>query len=293
MHLMKSVNLLLVGAEKSGTTSVHSILANHPKIYTSHIKEFSYFNDFDSNGKSTKLYQHQNISWYNSFFESFESQSATYRLESSPLYMESPDTLKRIKDILGDVKIICILRDPAERYLSNVQMSESNGDLKFDHSQVFSDPQSLLYLNRGEYSLQIAWLKKNFSDICILDFDDLKSNPNLIKKQLSSFLEIDSFDDTIESFKNKSHSRKFPFIYKSKRYLARLMRSNKFFSKSLDNSFIRFVSRLIDRLNTSKLAQDNKSVASQISKRVIMRYYEGEIIKLRNLQLKLKFMSKY
>ena len=36
---MNKVNLLVVGAEKSGTTSLHSLLASHSQIYASHVKE--------------------------------------------------------------------------------------------------------------------------------------------------------------------------------------------------------------------------------------------------------------
>ena len=290
---MNKVNLLVVGAEKSGTTSLHSLLASHSQIYASHVKELSYFNDFDSNGHPTGLYKTNSINWYNSFFTSSEAQVAVYRLETSPLYMESENTLKRIRDVLGDVKIICILRDPTERYFSNIKMSECNGDLNFNSNQIFSHPQSLLYLRRGEYSSQIINLMNNFSNICILDFDDLKNNIAVIKSQLSCFLEIDGFSDIPEIIKNKSFYRKFPIIYRFKRFLARSLRSNELSSRLLDNPYVRYLSHLIDYLNKNKPTYVPPSITSQISRNLVKQYYYTEIEKLKSLQLKHQFIQKY
>ena len=207
--------------------------------------------------------------------------------------MESENTLKRIRDVLGDVKIICILRDPTERYFSNIKMSECNGDLNFNSNQIFSHPQSLLYLRRGEYSSQIINLMNNFSNICILDFDDLKNNIAVIKSQLSCFLEIDGFSDIPEIIKNKSFYRKFPIIYRFKRFLARSLRSNELSSRLLDNPYVRYLSHLIDHLNKNKPTYVPPSITSQISRNLVKQYYYTEIEKLKSLQLKHQFIQKY
>jgi len=39
----RKVNLFMVGAAKSGTTTIHKILASHPNIYAGPIKEPHYF----------------------------------------------------------------------------------------------------------------------------------------------------------------------------------------------------------------------------------------------------------
>src|SRR5690348_2473177 len=101
-------NLLIIGAAKAGTTSLHSYLSEHPDIFMSKRKELSFFDD-----KRWSL----GVDWYKSNFDS----SYAVNGESSPrytLYPKLQNVPERIKLVLGAPKMIYIMRDPIDRILS-------------------------------------------------------------------------------------------------------------------------------------------------------------------------------
>src|SRR5262249_9523812 len=110
-------NLLIIGARKAGTTSLHEYLSLHPQIFMSEEKELSFF---DADGRWGR-----GIDWYKANFD------ARYPIngESSPQYSRYPRTPgvpERIKSVLGMPKIIYAIRDPVDRILSDyVQIAHS------------------------------------------------------------------------------------------------------------------------------------------------------------------------
>lgn len=103
-------NFLLVGAEKSGTTTLAAMLANHPHVFMCEPKEPAYFTHNWERG----------YAWYASLFDEAEGYPAVG--EASPAYTWSPDTIEapqRIHDCLGDIKYLYIVRHPVKRMISH------------------------------------------------------------------------------------------------------------------------------------------------------------------------------
>ena len=101
---------LVIGAMKCGTTSLHHYLSQHPEIFVSAQKELHYF-VAERNWK-------KGITWYRQQFD----PSFQQRGEISPSYAFFPRYQKvpeRIHQVLGDVKIIYIVRDPIDRLISH------------------------------------------------------------------------------------------------------------------------------------------------------------------------------
>src|SRR5881398_2677233 len=101
-------NLLVIGASKCGTTSLHHYLGLHPEIGMSRVKELHYFVEEPTESS---------LRWYASQFP-----DAPVRGESSPSYTQrhrSPLVAARIARVLPDVKLVYIVRDPVERLLSS------------------------------------------------------------------------------------------------------------------------------------------------------------------------------
>ncbi|NGP76699.1 hypothetical protein G3570_08645 [Balneolaceae bacterium YR4-1] len=101
-------NLIIPGAAKSGTSSLHEYLNLHPDIEMSREKEPYYFT-------LNKRYA-EGLTFYDNLFN---NKKARYWGESSTAYFVDRVALKRIKKELGGVKFIVILRDPVMRAVSH------------------------------------------------------------------------------------------------------------------------------------------------------------------------------
>lgn len=102
-----------VGAQKSGTTTLHDLLAQHPEVEVPRRKELHYFErdyrfgpDFRPlAGGYGELHRH--------FY--FDREIAG---EITPLYLYWQPTLERIKAYNPDIRIIVLLRNPVKRAYS-------------------------------------------------------------------------------------------------------------------------------------------------------------------------------
>jgi Sulfotransferase domain len=103
-------NFFIVGAAKSGTTSLYQYLRQHPDIYMPAElgwKEPSYYCD---------TYGVANYEFYLSLFKDANTQKRIG--EASTAYLSSPESARRIYDAVPDAKIIMVLRNPVDRAYS-------------------------------------------------------------------------------------------------------------------------------------------------------------------------------
>lgn len=113
-------NLFVPGAAKSGTTTLHYCLNQHPDIWMSPEKETNYFS-------SDALYNvREKTEYYLSLFR--KGKYCMYRGESSPSYMLlSSLTARRIKARTNQSKFIFILRNPIDRVFSQYAWVRGRG----------------------------------------------------------------------------------------------------------------------------------------------------------------------
>ncbi|MEQ5791020.1 sulfotransferase domain-containing protein [Muricauda sp. NFXS6] len=103
------INFLTIGAAKSGTTTLHDILIQHPDICLPDEKDFHFFDD-DENYK-------KGIKWYEKKFSGSSNEKITGEISATYLYSEK--AAQRIVDDFGSsIKIAVILRNPANRAFS-------------------------------------------------------------------------------------------------------------------------------------------------------------------------------
>src|ERR1700678_620657 len=117
-------DFLVVGAPKAGTTALHAVLARHPGLYMSAIKEPKFFltdGPPPTKGGPGDVLTYREHVWQRDRYEALFDPAAAGALrgESTPLYLYDPAAMTRIKDLIPDVKLIVILRDPVERAHSN------------------------------------------------------------------------------------------------------------------------------------------------------------------------------
>ncbi|MBU0480053.1 MAG: sulfotransferase [Proteobacteria bacterium] len=104
-------NLLLGGPGRTGTTSLFAYLSSHPLVCGSQKKETGYFLNPLFNQPLAP------IETYTKLFAGFTGQK--YVLEATPAYLlGGRKVADAIKKVLGDFRVVFILRDPVERYIS-------------------------------------------------------------------------------------------------------------------------------------------------------------------------------
>lgn len=108
-------DFIVVGAQKSGTSSLHYYLSQHPNLLASTPKEVSYFNR-NYNFKKGK-------NWYHRAFIDLDLNKKNYLcFEATPEYLYHSFTAERIYQEYPGIKIIIILRDPVQRAYSSWNM---------------------------------------------------------------------------------------------------------------------------------------------------------------------------
>lgn len=111
------VNTLIIGAGRSGTTSISTYLEKHPEVCFSKIKEVHYFSIPD-------LYQ-RGENYYHSFFPHYNNQNI---IASADTYlMMNYQAIKRIYNYNPDMKIVVMLRNPVDRAYSSYHYSVNYG----------------------------------------------------------------------------------------------------------------------------------------------------------------------
>jgi hypothetical protein len=99
-------NLIVIGAMKAGTTSLHAYLSLHPEIFMSANKEPRFFTE--------EWNWHKGLEWYEAQFP----ERVTIRGESTPDYTKLPEIRnvpERIHSLIPDVRLIYLVRDPIDR----------------------------------------------------------------------------------------------------------------------------------------------------------------------------------
>jgi hypothetical protein len=130
--------LLIPGAMKAGTTSLFRYLEGHPQLAPAPCKEVHYFDH----------HFHRGPDWYRGQFTATRrTASGTARIacESSPYYMFEPRVPARIRELVPDVKLVFLLRDPIERAFSHYHNNRRLGrePLDFEAALDAEDDRTL------------------------------------------------------------------------------------------------------------------------------------------------------
>jgi hypothetical protein len=108
---------IILGAQKAGTTSLHDYLSQHPQLVPSLKKEVHFFDG--GTHPSIDTFE-KGLPWYRAHFPlERDLQDGKQTFESSPLYLFHPRVPQRIAEVLPNVKMIVLLRNPSKRAISH------------------------------------------------------------------------------------------------------------------------------------------------------------------------------
>ena len=179
-------NFLIIGAGKCGTTSLWSLLGQHPDVFVPWSKEPSFF--------STDAHYTRGWKWYESLFRGARGEKAVG--EASNSYSATgihPHTVGRIVRDLPEVKLIYITREPFRRAESDwmeSQRVDADGPRLPLAEFLRSDRVSL---DKSLYWKQISAYREQVPDerILTLLFEDFRADAASTLRAILEFLEVD------------------------------------------------------------------------------------------------------
>ncbi|MGH7589624.1 MAG: sulfotransferase [Gemmatimonadota bacterium] len=189
-------DFFLVGAAKSGTTSLFRYLAQHPSIFVPWKKEPNYFADPTVHGGG----EYNTLDAYLRLYQ--DCPRDVRAGDGSASYLPSRSSAARIKDVRPDARILVVLRNPVDRAYSHYWHQR----VRFTEEMSFEDaiedeprrieqgrPYGFLYVRTGLYHEQVARFVDLFgSQVRIHLFDDLRSDPDTLFRDVLSFLGVES-----------------------------------------------------------------------------------------------------
>lgn len=163
---------LIIGAMKSGTTSLFRWLSSIPGITPSQRKDTKFFIHGSQGGNYSR-----GVEWYAAQFP--QSADAVWRIEASTQYTKHPDYAgvpRRISHVLDSPKLIYIVRNPLERALSHVFHNLVVDGTVTDINACL-ECSDCKYTCYSDYALQVSQYLNHYAldRICIVEYLDRSS----------------------------------------------------------------------------------------------------------------------
>lgn len=197
---MKTLDFMIVGVQKGGTTALSYFLAQHPQLAIADGKEVHLFDAPDYSPEWSRAQIDQR---YAGHFH--QATTDTLWGEGTPIYCYWPEIAAELQRYNPALKLIMILRDPVERAISQYAMEKARGDetlplwLAFllEPYRLWRDPgrkqrsarRCHSYCSRGNYSAQLENLRRYFPDTQIL----VMENSELINQHRKSLQKVCEF----------------------------------------------------------------------------------------------------
>ncbi|MDX6323649.1 MAG: hypothetical protein QOK15_3 [Nocardioidaceae bacterium] len=181
-------HLLIIGAQRCGTTYLASLLDAHPEVTMARPArpEPKVFLSAEKSGRG--------LGWYDA---TFFAHATTEKVlgEKSTSYLEDADAPARAASVLGEPEILVMLRDPVQRAVSNWRFStdhgleerplpealeaDLSGEQPWSHTGASVSPYA--YLQRGRYSRYLApWLAAFPRTLSVLFLEELRADTDRI-----------------------------------------------------------------------------------------------------------------
>lgn len=198
-------DFIVIGAGKSGTTSLYHHLDAHPQICMSRIKEPNYYSFGQDHPSWHNL---RDMPWVCDAVRHPDEYRALFCLqkpaqicgEASGTYLFHPMAARNIRENAPAVRLIAILRDPVERAYSGFRMHQRRGDEKRSFKDAIlaelggeSGYFTGSYIAKGMYYSQLSRYFSLFprENIKVFKFQELTESPAKMLHECYAFLGVD------------------------------------------------------------------------------------------------------
>ncbi len=223
---------LCIGAQKAGTSWLYSNLVQHPSIWMPPVKELHFFNHVfvPEHRGWTRWHIHNGVNraikwhvenhdkvdlaflkyltdlgteelfteaWYR---RAFERPGAHGKItgDITPEYSTIPrQGIAYLRQLLGAVKIIYIIRNPVDRALSQIRMNMERRSIPKPNEEQWKEAiESWDVENRGDFKSYVPQWEAMFApgDILFLNYLGLKSDPQATIRTVERFLGIEKYE---------------------------------------------------------------------------------------------------
>ncbi len=195
-------NLIIIGAQKCGTTSLHYYLSLHPEIFMSKEKELNFFTEEQNWSKG--------LAWYESHFKA----GAKIHGESSPNYTNHPrfpGVPSRMHSVVPDAKLVYIVRDPIERIISQYIHQYIDGRETRPVEEALSSVESNQYISRSLYYTQLSKYLECYpvTQILVIPAEGLDGDRKATLRRVFEFLDVNpDFYSRLYSIRRHTTARK-------------------------------------------------------------------------------------
>jgi hypothetical protein len=225
--VIRPIQLMIVGAQKAGTTSLFRYLAQHPAICAHPQRELSFFVD-------DAVYQRGYGDIFGRAFGDCPDESML--LAKHVMLMYSQAAVERLHEHNSEIHVVAVLRNPVERAYSAYWYARRRG---WEHLPTFeealaAEPLRLVegwfrwrncaYLHNSTYDQPIERLRTRFGmdQVHVFATEDLRSDPENVCQCIFGLLGIDvSFVPQVDTQHNPSAmARSEPIARALARFLA-------------------------------------------------------------------------
>lgn len=192
------IDLMVVGAQKAGTTSLLRYLGEHPECISHPQKEFAYFLE-PSNYNNNFL-----LAFSKYYAQNTNDIERKIVAKSAGLYSDE-NAVKMLYEHNPECKLIIILRNPVERAYSSFLMEKNYGSVKFE----FSDLPNLIanhqekdeswgfsfFIDYGLYARYLKMIYKYFpkNQVSVILYEDFINSPLVICKYIFNKIGVNSY----------------------------------------------------------------------------------------------------
>ncbi len=250
-------DFFIIGAMKSGTTTLHRYLDQRDDVGMARIKETDYF--------LQDTHKALGADWYKSQFDLTRACLG----EASPNYAKYdifPGVPDRIHSAAPRAKLIFIARDPVTRFASHYRHSWLHGHMRVPPEDLLASDNGRHMIECSRYTAQLEKYLQKFdrAQLLIVDFDQLCDIPQTVLDDIAMFLKLEPENITELAATNTAEhvARIPPFIKRAARSkLAR--RVDRFFPNGTRQALGRALSRR-DPIDVPDLSEDILMAAAEM-----------------------------
>jgi len=224
MSNSQKVQLMIVGAQKAGTTSLKNYLAQHHQITTHPQLEFSYFNTKE------KAVNYESV--FEKNFPDFTSGMNQVVMAKLAGMHARPEMIEKLAQHNPNCHLLFIVRNPIKRAFSSYRMEKRLGNISEDFDGLVSmlkedptnkgkNPLLTSFFELGNYASHLSSMYEHFpkNQVFAIDYDELSKIPNELCSNIFKWLDLPDSAVDGSVIHNKGRQMKSQRLSKMLNYL--------------------------------------------------------------------------